>query len=96
MTRLYIQYQNNGPVPILTQNLSSALQGEKPVVADLVAAYKTAVAPLLVDSSLAHLTLHLPVGLQRSSLSEDCFASTDSKGTTLRTGLALARLNGLG
>ena len=57
MPRLYIQYQNNTPVPIFTQNLPIP-QGEEPVVADLVAAYKTTVAPLLDQSSLAELTLH--------------------------------------
>ena len=61
MPRFYIQYQNNSPVPILTQTLPSVLQGEEPIVADLIGAYKTAVAPLLDHSSVAQLTLHAAV-----------------------------------
>jgi hypothetical protein len=94
---LYIKYLTNVAVPVDT-SYGRAPQGTLPLltVAHLVAAYKTAVAPLLDHSSLAQLTLHLPDGIARSALSEDCFASTDSTGTTLRTCLALDRLNGLG
>ena len=99
MPRLYIQYQNNIPVPIFTQNLPIP-QGEEPVVADLVSAYKTAVAPLLDHSSLAELTLHLPDSVDRnaSGLDEDCFADTDSTGTgtTLDPGCSLATLRSFG
>ena len=38
MPRLFIQYQNNSAVPILTQNLPSVLQGEEPNVGDLIVA----------------------------------------------------------
>ena len=93
----FVQYRTNQPLKVETHYFGEQ-ERRRPLadVGDLVAAYKTAVAPLLVDSSLAHLTLHLPDKAARSSLSEDCFASKDSAGTTLRTGLALARLNGLG
>ena len=45
MPRVYIQYQTNSAVPILTQNLSSVLQGEEPVVGDLIAAFFPNTAP---------------------------------------------------
>jgi hypothetical protein len=35
-------------------------------VADLIAAYKDSVVPLLDDSSIAYLTLHLPANISRS------------------------------
>ncbi|KAJ2993103.1 hypothetical protein HDV02_002644 [Globomyces sp. JEL0801] len=95
MSRLYIQYQTNSAVPIDT-TYGRGLQGTLPldIIYDLIAAYKTAVAPLLDHSSLAQLTLHLPNGIPRSALTEDCFSPTDSTGTTLRNSLALTRLNG--
>ena len=59
MTRLFIQYQNNSPVPIFTQNLLVSLtQGELPVVADLIAGYKNAVAPRFDSTPTDELTLH--------------------------------------
>jgi predicted Ser/Thr protein kinase len=98
MTRLFIQYQNNSAVPILTQTLPSVLQGEDPIVGDLVAAFQQLHNSPLASAFVGDLTLHLPIGLTRSvsGLGEDCFAPTDSTGTTLRNGLVLIRLNGFG
>jgi hypothetical protein len=93
--RFYIKYQNNSSVPVYTEPLT---QGEDPIVGDLVAAYKTIVAPLLDHSSVAQLTLHFPDGVARSDsgLEEDCFAPTDSTGTTLDSGCPLSSLGSLG
>ena len=60
------------------------------IVGDLVAAFFPNTAP----NELGQYTLHLPEGVDISSLSADCFA--DSGKTTLRTGLPLTSLNGLG
>lgn len=94
-TRLYIQYKNNAAVHIYTQTLPIP-QGEQPTIGDLVAAYKTAVTPLLANTDSGLIIIHLPEGVPRSALTEDCFALRDSYGTTLRNGLNLTRLNGLG
>jgi hypothetical protein len=55
----FIQYNQNQPVKIETRYIGEQ-ERRRPLtdVADLVAAYKTAVAPLLDNSSLAQLTLH--------------------------------------
>jgi hypothetical protein len=60
MPRLYIQYQNNSPVPIFTQNLPIP-QGEEPVVADLVAAFQARPGSLLATTDSGLLTLHSSV-----------------------------------
>ena len=60
MPRLYIQYQNNTPVPIFTQNLPIP-QGEEPVVADLVAAFQARPGSLLATTDSGLLTLHSSV-----------------------------------
>ena len=94
MPRLFIQYQTNSVVPILTQTLPSVLQGEGPVVGDLVAAYRP--NSLLANTPLELLTLHLPDGVARSAsgLEEDCFAQTGD--TTLDSGCLLSLLGSLG
>jgi predicted Ser/Thr protein kinase len=58
-TELYVKYLNNVAVPVDT-SYGRGPQGTLPLVtvAHLVAAYKTAVAPLLDTSSLGQLTLH--------------------------------------
>jgi hypothetical protein len=91
---LYVKYKDNQAVKINTH--FNGEQGRiRPLkdVADLVAAYKTAVAPLLDHSSLAELTLHLPEGVARTALDKDCFADT---GTTLDPGCSLATLGSFG
>jgi hypothetical protein len=85
-TQFYIKYLDNQPVQISTHiNNDKTAYRVFPLenVGDLVAAYKAAVAPLLDHSSLAQLTLHLPINADRSTISEDCFASIDSNDTTL-------------
>ena len=62
-------------------------------VGDL-AAVKQALAPLVNDTSIAELTLHLPEGVTKDSLEGDCFM--DKTDAILRPGLVLTRLNGLG
>ena len=95
MPRLYIQYQNNSPVPIYPQNLPIP-QGEEPAVADLVAAVKQALPSKLGAIDLDELTLHLPSGFDRSAsgLGEDCFAASDS--TALDSGCLLSALGSFG
>ena len=91
MPRFYIQYQNNSPVPILSQTLPSVLQGEEPIVADLIGAYKTAVAPLLDHSSVAQLTLHAAVDSE--ALDPDVLISSLSTGGTAKTALIIKSKN---
>jgi hypothetical protein len=97
MTRLFVQYQKNAPVTIFTQNLIIP-QGEVPVVADLVAACTSDQTRGLLGlpTDYGPLTLNLPNSVTRSASAEDCFATTDLTGTTLRPGLPLTQLNGLG
>ena len=100
MPHIFIQYQNNSAVPILTQTLPSVIQGEEPIVGELVAAFQQLPNSPLASAFIGDLTLQLPDSVTRSAsaLTEDCFAPTDSTGTTLRNGLALTKLleNGFG
>ena len=61
MPRFYIQYQNNSPVPILSQTLPSVLEGEEPIVADLIGAFQSLPASPLADVFPGQLTLHAAV-----------------------------------
>ena len=93
----YVKYLDNQAVKIETHfNREQERPRSLKDVGDLIGAVKQALAPLLNDTSIAELTLHLPEGAAKDSLGEDCFASVDETDTTLRPGLALARLNGLG
>jgi hypothetical protein len=89
----YIKYLQNQPVKIETHFIGEN-QRRRPLkdIGDLVAAY----FPNIPPNELAQYTLHLPENADRSTLSENCFASNDSNDTTLRTGLALSRLAGVG
>jgi hypothetical protein len=97
--QFYIKYLTNGPVGLKTHILNTnTFEWVQTVftVGDLLAAYKTVVAPLLDTSSLAQLTLHLPDDVAKSALSDDCFASVDENDTTLDTGCPLSALGSLG
>jgi hypothetical protein len=93
----YIKYLTNQPVKVESHYIGD-LDRKRPLsdVGDLVAAYKSNVVPLLDHFSIAQLTLHLPNGVARSALADECFATVDEADTTLRTGLALTRLNDFG
>ena len=52
--RIFIQYQNNSAVPILTQTLPSFILGEEPIVGDLIQAYFQNTPP----SELGQYSLH--------------------------------------
>ena len=97
----YIKYLDSGAVGMKTHTLIMTTGVWVQIlftVGDLVAAYKTAVAPRFDSTPTDELTLHLPDGVARSALTDNCFAPTDSTGTTLRNGLALTLLleNGFG
>ncbi|KAK5672249.1 hypothetical protein QVD99_001353 [Batrachochytrium dendrobatidis] len=57
MTRLYIQYLENTPVSLFTQNLPVP-EGEEPDISDLVAAYKAATTPRFENIPVDELTIH--------------------------------------
>ncbi|KAJ1501771.1 hypothetical protein HMI55_003226, partial [Coelomomyces lativittatus] len=88
----YVKYLNNQPVPIDT-HYNGDQKRSRPLstVAHLVAAMKTAVTPRFDSTPTDELTLHLPEGIERSVLEENCFA-TFIDNTTLRTGLSLSKL----
>ena len=91
----FIKYLNNQPVVINTHinNERTALRAFPiETVAHLIAAYFPETPP----NEIALYTLHLPDGVTRAALQQDCFAATDSTGTTLRPGLPLTQLNGIG
>ena len=96
--QFFIKHKENQPVKISTHFDSERKKREVPLedVADLLASVKQALSSKLGAIDLDELTLHLPEGFSRSALDKDCFAGTDSTGTTLRTGLSLERLHGLG
>jgi hypothetical protein len=62
----------------------------------LIGSVKQALSSKLGSVDLDELTLHLPEGVAKDSLAEDCFASVDLTDTSLRTGRVLSRLNVLG
>ena len=92
-TAFFIQYLNNQPVGLKTHILNTnTFERIQPLfnVGDLVAAYKP--NSLLANTPLELLTLHLPVGVGRTTLKEECFSSTDTTGTTLDPGCPLSVL----
>ena len=92
----YVKYLDNQPVKIEIDYLGQEKRNRSlKDVGDLISAYKTAVAPRFDSTPADELTLHLPDGATRASLTEDCFALPDSTGTTLRNGLKLERLDAL-
>jgi hypothetical protein len=95
----YVKYLDNQAVGVRTHALITATgQCVQNIftVGDLIEALKQALAPLLNDTSIAELTLHLPEGVAKDSLEGDCFASGEQAATILRPSLVLSRLNGLG
>ena len=95
----YVKYLDNHAVGLKTHVLITTTgQWVQNIftVGDLIGAVKEALAPLLNDTSIAELTLHLPEGVAKDSLEQDCFATVDESDTTLRPSLVLSRLNGLG
>jgi hypothetical protein len=99
-TEFYIKYNDNQPVPIDTA-YGRGPQGPLPLltVGHLVAACVSEPSVKgqlgISQQDYGPFTLHLPDGVARSKLTPDCYATDDSTGTTLRTGLSLTRLNGL-
>jgi hypothetical protein len=95
-TELYIQYLTNQPVPI-DKKFGRGPQGDLPLVtvSHVIAAFQTRPGSLLANTDAGLISLELPVGVPRTALSSDCFASSESTGTTLRNGLELNRLNRL-
>ena len=98
----YIKYLNNQPVVMNTHiNNERTAPRAFPIetVAHMIAAYRTAVAPLLDDSSIAQLTLHLPDGFTRADypgIDKNFFASLDDlTDSTLDPGCPLSELGSL-
>jgi len=95
----YIKYLTNGPVKVET-HYTGEKDRRRPLtdVGDLIAAYKTAVAPRFDSTPTDELTLHLPGSISRSAsgLEEDCFANVDSTDTTLDSGCPLSSLGAFG
>jgi hypothetical protein len=57
MPRLYIQYKDNSPVSIFTEQLAIP-QGVDPVVGDLVTAFQARPGSLLANTDSGLITLH--------------------------------------
>jgi hypothetical protein len=62
----------------------------------LYVAYKKLVSPLLDEFSLAHISLSLPVDIDRTSLSGDCFSTLSEDDTSLDPGCPLSAFGLLG
>ena len=96
---IFIKYLTNQPVGVKTRIFNThTFEWVQTVfnVSDLVAAVKQALPSKLGAIDLDELTLHLPSGVDRSALQEDCFAATDSTGTTLDSGCLLSALGSFG
>ena len=91
----YIKYLNNGAVGMKTHTLIMTT-GEWVqtlfTVGDLVSAF----FPNTPPNELGQYSLHLPDGVATSTLSENCFALTETSGTTLDPGCLISSLNSLG
>lgn len=81
----YIQYLSNRPVEIEVEFTPAGEKRARPLktVGHVIAAYKTAVAPLLDLSSLAELTLHLSKD-SAEALEPDLLLSEISGGNTAK------------
>ena len=92
----YVKYKESQPVLVETVYNNQGETRARPLttVAHLVAAFQALPNSPLSSVFVGDLTLHLPSGVDRSALEEECFATADSTDTTLRTGLALTQLNG--
>ena len=95
---IYIKYQENQPVLVETLYNNHGGKRDRPLttVAHLVAAFQALPNSPLASAFVGDLTLHLPEGVDRSALQEDCFAATDSTGTALDSGCLLSALGSLG
>lgn len=84
----FIRYRTNQLVKIETHYIGENGRN-RPLkdVADLVAAFQARPGSLLGNTDSGLITLHLPDGVARSTLQEDCFAATDS--TSLDSGCSL-------
>ena len=93
----YVKYLDNHAVAIDT-SYGRGPDGRLALstVAHLIGAVKQALPSKLGSIDLDELTLHLPEGVAKDSLEQDCFATVDESDTTLRPSLVLSRLNGLG
>ena len=91
---IYVKYQQNRPVLVETVYNNHGEKRARPLttVAHLVAAY----FPNTPPNELAQYTLHLPSGVARSALDEDCFAATDSTDNALDSGCTLTALGSYG
>ena len=84
----WVRYQNNQPVKIKLHSPVQVLED----VSDLIGAVKQALPSKLGSIDADELTLHLPNGVDRTALAEDCFATVDETDSTLDPGCLLSDL----
>ena len=86
----YVKYLDNRAVPIDT-SYGRGPEGMLALVtvAHLIGAVKQALPSKLGSIDADELTLHLPNGVDRTALAEDCFATVDESDTTLDPGCLL-------
>jgi len=89
--KLFIKHKDNIPVGIRIESLP-----DEPDVSDLIAVVRSSHLLQLGLVDVGPITLHLPEGLARSALNEDCFATVDENDTTLDPGCPLSSLGTLG
>ncbi|KAJ3341878.1 hypothetical protein HDU83_006399, partial [Entophlyctis luteolus] len=91
-TQFFVKYGDNYPVKIKTHYDTQGTRREDPLsdVADVIGAVKQVLAPRFDSTPVDELTLHLPSGVPRSALDEDCFMTIYESDTTLRFGMPLA------
>jgi predicted Ser/Thr protein kinase len=100
MLQFFVRYLDSIPIIVNTHINEHRTRREFPLenAADLIRAYKDSVVPLLDDSSITNLTLHLPASTSRSEsdLQDSSFLSQDSVSTSFHPTLPLCSLGGLG
>jgi hypothetical protein len=62
----------------------------------LIGAFQARPGSLLANTDAGLITLHLPEGVDKDSLEEDCFANVDESDTTLDPGCPLSNLGSIG
>jgi hypothetical protein len=94
-TELYIKYKGNSAVSVDTSH------GRGPqktlslsTVSHLIEAFQARRGSLLANTDSGLITLHLPDGVDRTALSEECFEYSDSE--ILDPGCLLSSLGSLG
>ena len=97
--KFYVKYLDNQAVGLKTHVLITATgQWVQNIftVGDLIGAFQARPGSLLANTDAGLITLHLPEGVDKDFLEDDCFATVDETDTTLDPSCLLSDLVDLG